>query len=40
MDDYVTFEIAKKLKEKGYSQGNKDDITEKYYSSVKYRKIF
>lgn len=32
MDDYVTFEIAKKLKEKGYSQGNKSDITEKYYT--------
>ena len=32
MDDYVTFEITKKLKEKGFSQGNKNDITEKYYT--------
>ncbi len=31
-EDYVTIELAKKLKEKGFPQGNKDDITEKYYT--------
>lgn len=30
--DFVTFEIAKKLKEKGFPQGNENDITEKYYT--------
>ena len=32
MSEYVTIELAKKLKEKGFPQGNKDDITEKYYT--------
>ena len=30
--EFVTIDIAKKLKEKGFPQGNKDDITEKYYT--------
>lgn len=30
--DFVTFEIAKKLKDKGFPQGNENDITEKYYT--------
>ena len=29
---YVTIEIAKKLKAKGYPQGNPEDISEVYYS--------
>lgn len=32
MSEFVTIDIAKKLKEKGFPQGNKDDITEKYYT--------
>ena len=29
--EFVTIDIAKKLKEKGFPQGNKDDITKLYY---------
>lgn len=32
MNEYVPTEIARKLKEKGFPQGNEDDITEKYYT--------
>lgn len=32
MSEYVTIELAKKLKEKGFPQGSKDDITERYYT--------
>lgn len=32
MSEFVTIELAKKLKEKGFPQGNKDDITERYYT--------
>lgn len=32
MSEYVAIELAKKLKEKGFPQGNKYDITEKYYT--------
>ena len=32
MEDFVPFEIAKKLKDKGFTQGNENDITEKYYT--------
>ena len=32
MEDFVTLEIAKKLKEKRFPQGNENDITEKYYT--------
>lgn len=31
MSEFVTIELAKKLKEKGFPQGNKDYMTEKYY---------
>lgn len=31
MEDFVTFEIAKKLKTKGFPQGNEEDITKLYY---------
>lgn len=30
--DFVTLKIAKKLKDKGFPQGNENDITEKYYT--------
>lgn len=32
MEDFVTLEIAKKVKEKRFPQGNENDITEKYYT--------
>ena len=32
MEEFVSIEIAKKLKEKGFPQGNKDNMTEKYYT--------
>lgn len=32
MSEFVPIEIAKRLKEKGFPQGNKYDITEKYYT--------
>lgn len=32
MSEFVTIEVAKKLNEKGFPQGNKDDMTEKYYT--------
>jgi hypothetical protein len=31
-EKYVPIELAKKLKANGFPQGNKDDITEKYYT--------
>ena len=30
-EDFVTIDIAQKLKTKGFPQGNKDDITRLYY---------
>lgn len=32
MSEYVAIKLAKKLKEKGFPQGNNNDITEKYYT--------